>query len=52
MAEGTTMLRNVHRLTFGLAWWNYFQHAIDPATFESRRSNDVFPTLDFIWANH
>lgn len=38
------------RLTFGLAWWNYFQHAIDPVTFESHRSNDLFPTVDLIWS--
>ena len=40
-----------HRLTFGVAWWNYFQHEIDPVTFQSRRSNDIFPTVDYIWAN-
>lgn len=39
-----------YRLTFGLAWWNYFQHAIDPVTFAARRSNDVFPTVDLIWS--
>jgi hypothetical protein len=39
------------RLVFGVAWWNYFQHEIDPVTFESKRSNDIFPTVDFIWAN-
>lgn len=43
--------RRRNRLTFGLAWWNYAQHAIDPNTFEPRRSNDVFPTADFIWMN-
>jgi hypothetical protein len=37
------------RLHFGVAWWNADQHAIDPDTFESVRSNDVWPTLDFIW---
>ena len=40
-----------NRLTFGVAWWNYYQHEIDPITFESKRSNDIFPTIDFIWAN-
>ncbi|HET6151223.1 MAG TPA: hypothetical protein VFH68_27045 [Polyangia bacterium] len=40
-----------NRLTFGVAWWNYYQHEIDPVTFETRRSNDVFPTIDFIWGN-
>jgi hypothetical protein len=37
------------RLTLGVAWWNADQHAIDPETFEAVRSNDVWPTLDFIW---
>lgn len=37
------------RLHFGVAWWNSDQHAIDPDTFERLRSNDVWPTLDFIW---
>jgi hypothetical protein len=40
-----------NRLTFGVAWWNYYQHEIDPITFHTRRSNDIFPTIDFIWAN-
>jgi hypothetical protein len=43
--------RRTNRLTFGVAWWNYAQHEIDPNTFEARRSNDIFPTVDFIWAN-
>jgi hypothetical protein len=42
-------LRN--RVTLGVAWWNYAQHEIDPVTFQPRRSNDIFPTLDFIWTN-
>lgn len=37
------------RLTAGVAWWNADQHAIDPETFERVRSNDVWPTLDFVW---
>jgi hypothetical protein len=37
------------RLHFGVAWWNADQHAIDPDTFEPERSNDIWPTLDFIW---
>jgi hypothetical protein len=37
------------RLTFGVAWWNSEQHAIDPDTWQPLRSNDVWPTLDFIW---
>ena len=40
-----------NRLTLGVAWWNYAQHEIDPVTFQPRRSNDVFPTLDFIWTD-
>ena len=40
-----------NRATLGVAWWNYDQHEIDPITFESRRSNDIFPTLDFVWGN-
>lgn len=41
--------RYTRRLTFGVAWYNYDQHAIDPTTFERHRSNDLYPTLDFIW---
>ena len=37
------------RLALGVALYNYDQHAIDPTTFERHRSNDVYPTLDFIW---
>ncbi len=37
------------RLTFGVAWWNSYQHAIDPTTWRAERSNDVWPTLDFVW---
>jgi hypothetical protein len=37
------------RLHLGAAWWNADQHAIDPETFEAVRSNDIWPTLDFIW---
>ncbi|MES1172205.1 MAG: hypothetical protein ABUL77_03120 [Bacteroidota bacterium] len=37
------------RFTFGVAWWNAEQHAIDPVTWQARRSNDIWPTLDFIW---
>jgi hypothetical protein len=37
------------RFTFGAAWWNSDQRAIDTETFESVRSNDIWPTLDFIW---
>jgi hypothetical protein len=37
------------RLTVGVAWWNADQHAIDPDTFEPVRSNDIWPTFDFIW---
>ena len=40
-----------NRLVFGVAWWNYYQHEIDPITFEPRRSNDIFPTIDYIWGN-
>jgi hypothetical protein len=38
-----------NRLSLGVAWWNYSQHQIDPDTFAPRRSNDIFPTLDFIY---
>lgn len=41
--------RRQRRLAFGVAWWNSYQHAIDPTTWQARRSNDVWPTLDFIW---
>jgi hypothetical protein len=37
------------RLTFGVAWWNSDQRAIDPDTWQLVRSNDVWPTLDLIW---
>lgn len=39
------------RVHLGVAWWNSDQHAIDPNSFERVRSNDVWPTLDFIWEN-
>lgn len=38
-----------NRLALGVAWWNYSQHQIDPDTFATRRSNDIFPTVDFIY---
>lgn len=37
------------RLTFGVAWWNSYQHAIDATTWQTQRSNDIWPMLDFIW---
>jgi hypothetical protein len=38
------------RLTLGAMWWNSHQHAVDLATGLQHRSNDVWPSLDFIWA--
>jgi hypothetical protein len=42
--------RRMNRVTLGLAWWNSEQHEIDEATFERVRTNEFWPTLDFIWA--
>lgn len=38
-----------NRITVGVAWWNSDQHAIDEATFERVRTNEVWPTVDFVW---
>jgi len=38
------------RFTLGVLWWNADTRAIDLATHEHKRSNDFFPTIDFIWA--
>lgn len=40
----------LNRLTLGVAWWNSDQHEIDVATFERVRTNEFWPTLDFVWA--
>lgn len=42
--------RRLNRLTLGVAWWNSEQHEIDAATFERVRTNEFWPTVDFIWA--
>jgi hypothetical protein len=42
--------RRKNRITVGVAWWNSDQHEIDPATFARVRSNEFWPTFDFIWA--
>jgi len=39
-----------HRVALGAMWWNSNQHARNEATGEPQRSNDISPTLDFIWA--
>ena len=38
------------RFSIGGIWWNSDQHARDPVTNEDLRSNDFYPTIDFIWA--
>ncbi|HEY3445554.1 MAG TPA: hypothetical protein VGK67_04275 [Myxococcales bacterium] len=38
------------RFTLGFMWWNSDSNAIDYATHQHVRSNDFFPTIDFIWA--
>ena len=38
------------RFTLGVLWWNADTHAIDLANHSRERSNDFFPTIDFIWA--
>jgi len=38
------------RLVLGASYWNSDTGAIDLATHEHVRSNDFFPSLDFIWA--
>ena len=38
------------RVTAGFMWWNADTGAIDEASHAHVRSNDFFPTLDFIWA--
>ena len=38
------------RFTIGAMWWNADTGAIDLATHKHIRSNDFFPTIDFIWA--
>jgi hypothetical protein len=38
------------RFTLGFIWWNADTRAIDPKTHKGVRSNDVYPTIDFIWA--
>lgn len=38
------------RFAVGFLWWNADTHAIDPKSFARLRSNDVYPTIDFIWA--
>jgi hypothetical protein len=43
--------RRRNRIALGIAWWSYDQHEIDPITFAARRSNDIFPTADFIWTD-
>lgn len=42
--------RRMNRITVGVAWWNSDQHEIDEATFARVRSNEFWPTFDFIWA--
>ncbi len=43
--------RRMNRVTVGVAWWNSDQHEIDEATFARVRSNEVWPTFDFIWTD-
>jgi hypothetical protein len=43
--------RRKNRITLGVAWWNSDQHEIDPATFARVRTNELWPTFDFIWAD-
>jgi hypothetical protein len=38
------------RFTLGVQWWNADTRAIDLNTHAHVRSNDFFPTIDFIWA--
>ncbi|MGC4120856.1 MAG: hypothetical protein QM765_41020 [Myxococcales bacterium] len=38
------------RVTLGFMWWNSDSGAIDYRTHQHVRSNDFFPTIDFIWA--
>ena len=38
------------RFTLGFMWWNADTQAMDQKTHAHVRSNDVFPTIDFIWA--
>jgi hypothetical protein len=40
----------LNRITLGVAWWNSDQHEIDEVTFERVRTNEFWPTLDFVWA--
>ena len=40
----------LNRITLGMAWWNSDQHEIDATTFQRVRSNEFWPTLDFVWA--
>jgi hypothetical protein len=42
--------RRLNRLTLGFAWWNSDQHEIDETTFERVRTNEFWPTVDFVWA--
>jgi hypothetical protein len=43
--------RRKNRVTLGVAWWNSDQHEIDEVTFARVRSNEFWPTFDFIWAD-
>ncbi|MBI5544990.1 MAG: hypothetical protein HY901_13955 [Deltaproteobacteria bacterium] len=38
------------RFTLGMMWWNADTREMDLRTHQHVRSNDFFPTLDFIWA--
>lgn len=40
----------LNRITLGAAWWNSDQHEIDEVTFGRVRTNEFWPTLDFVWA--
>lgn len=38
------------RFTLGAVWWNSNQHERDEESQRPMRSNDFYPTLDFIWS--
>jgi hypothetical protein len=40
------------RVTLGVMWWNADTQEMDMKTHAHVRSNDFFPTIDFIWAGY
>lgn len=41
---------SMSRFSVGAVWWNSDQHERDEVTQQPLRSNDFYPTLDFIWS--